>query len=464
MGDIQTNKVVSEPSADALPAEIHGPELKIIDTKLWNMFSATADSFPDRDAVVSMWQDDSLHPVKQQYLRWSYHTLRTKAESLAAKLSFQKFRAGTIFLVAKWNSADWCLCFWAAAKLGMVFVPLDPRLEDETLEIIQSINPALLVVELNQVEKIQGFRDYSTVSIDGFDIWVRPTISVFQQPLSEDTAIVVFTSGTTRKSKGCVHSHANLMAQTYDHDPGVGSPSPDRWLVHTPIWHIFAINNVLRAWRYGGTVVFPSRSFDIDATVAALATEKCTIMSATPTLAKALGSHAKFSQTTSDTLSIITIAGTAITEADINYCRTKLEAKDAIQVYGTSEGGPLISWSRQDPSLINGYHEGVGKPLPGVSLRVCSPGTIAILQRGEAGELHVGGPSVIQSYISLLEDSSLYHEGDKCWHVTGDQAIIDSEGIVHILGRYKDLIIRGGENISPTTIEAAILQLPGVEV
>jgi acyl-CoA synthetase (AMP-forming)/AMP-acid ligase II len=278
-------------------------------------------------------------------------------------------------------------------------------------------------------------------------------------------ALIVFTSGSTGRPKGCPLTSRNLVSQTYNYDPNVDPSFVDRWLVHTPVCHVFAINNALRAWRHGHTVVFAAKSFHIDATLRALVEEKCTVMSATPTLVKALLSHGSFPSPRELNLSIVSISGTMVGPEHVRLCKDGLGSRDAIQAYGMSEGAPIISWSRQDDMLVDGYHPGVGKVLAGAAVRVCRPGGREVLSRMEVGELHISGSSVIYDYFGGVKDDEekFYNDKSGRWLKTGDQAMIDEKGVVYILGRYNDLIIRGGENINPWKIESALSEIPGLE-
>ncbi len=114
--------------------------------------------------------------------------------------------------------------------------------------------------------------------------------------------------------------------------------------------------------------------------------------------------------------------------------------------------------------MWNRSYPGVGKVLPGARIRICPPSSFSVLPRNVPGELHIGGTSVISSYLENADAEAFYTDEYGSWLKTGDQAIIDENGVVHILGRYKDLIIRGGENISPAKIEKCLEQIPGLFV
>ena len=478
-------------------AEVHGEDPGDLNLTLWDIFSNTASRHPNREALVSMWQSPwSREPKKSasrskkegNNLRWTYLDLLKKSERVAISLEKLGCRKSMRLAAILWNSSEWALFFWVAAKLGLVFCPIDPRNQHEAQDVLGSLNPGIVVVQdadgatlVNATE--HGCSEpaiYIQCSETPVDGWVgldnvfsgehmllsfpRRVCDGDSSEILQNDALIIFTSGTNGRPKGCPHSNANLMAQTSDYDPNLDVEFVDRWLIHTPVSHIFAVNNALRAWRYGGAVVFPSRAFDVESTAHALVQEKCTIMSATPTLVRALLAHPSCPTPQDMSLSMISIAATKITAKDIRLCRKQLGAKDTVQAYGMSEGAPLISWSRRDKLFQERPDRGVGKVLPGASIRVCHPTTGRVLDLHEVGELHVSGPSVIAGYLNHAETDTFYEDNAGRWLATGDQAIITDNGVVEILGRYKDLIIRGGENLNPMRIEEALVDIKGVQV
>ncbi|KAK5995319.1 Acyl-CoA ligase sidI-like protein [Cladobotryum mycophilum] len=501
--ETETEQVSNSPLA---LSEVHGKEISNLDQSLWDIFSATVSAHPDREALVSVWQpaapnqsvatpDPTARSESSECLRWTYRNLQARAEQLASFLEGQGCGPGMHLAAILWNCAEWGLLFWAAAKIGMTFVPIDPRATDDIPFMLESTRPRVLVVQdadtaaavQSQVDSLGGctlrLHCSGEATTDGWMSLSRllasdsfPQMKLISGAAGaggpsrangsdgNTPALIIFTSGTMGKPKACPHTNRNLAAQTSQYDANADREKIDRWLVHTPVFHIFAVNNAVRAWRLGDAVVFAAKSFSVDATAKALVHERCTIMSATPTLVKALLSHSEISSPQGLNLSLVTIAGTMIGPEDIRLCREGLGARDAIQAYGLSEGAPLISWSRGDSMLVDGWHAGVGKVLPGISLRICRPGTTEVLPRAETGELHVSGPPVISGYMGGVDDESFYTEGSVNWFKTGDRAIIDEKGVVHIMGRYKDLIIRGGENINPLTIETALNEFPGAQV
>jgi acyl-CoA synthetase (AMP-forming)/AMP-acid ligase II len=169
-----------------------------------------------------------------------------------------------------------------------------------------------------------------------------------------DIALIVFTSGTTSTPKGCPHSATNILSESIDFDPDRPGVVPlQKWLVQTPVSHIFAINNCLRAFRYGGVIYFPSKTFDIYASVKTIEHHKCTRLSAVPTLVQGLLSVKGYPEKERTALHYISLAGTLIKDEDVRMCK-KLGSDFVVQVYGMSEGAPVTSWLRDDPLFDDG--------------------------------------------------------------------------------------------------------------
>jgi acyl-CoA synthetase (AMP-forming)/AMP-acid ligase II len=489
-------------SKGSVPAEIHGPEIPNIDRSLWSMLEDTAKAHPNSEAVVSLWQtsehiigDNPLLKAGDEVpLRWSYSQLLYHVETLATWLYTCGCRPGANMVVFAWNSAEWALFFWAAARLSMPFVPLDPlSLGKQDGGPLEETHSAVLVVP--DEETARRFEERSilppaqAIKIQiicshtvGLPSWVS-LYSVFTRSAAitesielppartspkgghgKDVALIVFTSGTTNLPKGCVHSSANLWSETHVYDPSLRLQPGHRSLIHTPVSSISGINHVLRAWRGGASVVFPSRIFDPTATVNALSVERCTHVAFFPPMIQALAAVLALQSKTRPNLEFVTLIGQTISQDDIEKCKDVLRCKKAMQAYGLSEGAPVCSWSQDDPLLIQGYHEGVGKVLPGARVKICNPGERDSLRRGEPGELHVGGTSIVSGYLGGRHASSFYGDAEMTWFRTGDQAVMDEKDVIHIVGRYKDIIIRLGQNLAPARIEACIESFSGVKV
>jgi acyl-CoA synthetase (AMP-forming)/AMP-acid ligase II len=485
-----------------------------VDYGLWDLLSKSLAERPDADAVVSLWQQDiTNNNIKNCPLRWSYAALNDKSDHLANWLLQKGCERGMHLAVFLWNSAEWVLFFWAAAKLRMPFIPLDPRalasdgnrllgLTKPTVVVVQdceaakllhkSASPALESVKILiscDNTQLETWSSLSGILASFQDIlgqqYENPAPCPSSQPpngensigyakalredsqrhgCGDDIAVIIFTSGTTSNSKGCPYTAACCWSASNRFDPNPDPDFRDCWLVHTPVSHIFSINHCLRAFGQGDTVVFASKSFDVKATLRALVEAECTRMSAVPTMVKALLSDPTFPGIEKLKLRYVAMGSTMILEEDIRQAKEGFGSEAVIQSYGMSEGAPITSWRRTDPLLKDGYHPGVGKVLPGANLRICEPGSSKVLARGEVGEIHIGGTSVIPHYLHNFESRSFYKDDIGHWLVTGDQGKMDNNGVLHVLGRYKDLIIRGGENIAPLQIESVLNQIPNVTV
>jgi acyl-CoA synthetase (AMP-forming)/AMP-acid ligase II len=273
-----------------------------------------------------------------------------------------------------WNSAEWVLFFWVAVRMKMTFVPLDPRtIEQGVDDYLSRLKPSIIVVQdeaaASTLEKTSSQMLQSKIRIccteSPSSSWTSlPNLYLsetdtksyveFDSP-GQETALIVFTSGTTSTPKGCCHTATNLWSACYDYDPDTDKGIGEKWLVHTPTSHIFAINNCLRAFRYGGTVVFASKTFDIHASLKALELHQCTRMSAIPTLVQGLLSLPKFPGKEKLALNYVTLGGTLIKDEDIQMCK-RLGSNSVIQAYGMSEGAPITSWMRADPLIKSGQY------------------------------------------------------------------------------------------------------------
>lgn len=255
----------------------------------------------------------------------------------------------------------------------MPFIPLDPRsMADTADEYLFRLHPACIVVQdcdsaaslslssaLPEDAKVliscttSPSEPWTSLSsLQPADI---PSAKPFEKGHNpgKGIALIVFTSGTTSTPKGCPHTATNIWSESIEFDPDVDSAPAQKWLVQTPVSHIFAINNCLRSFHYGGIICFPSKTFDIYASVKAIEGHRCTRLSAVPTLVQALLSVKGYPEKEKVALHYIALAGTLIKDEDVRMCQ-KLGSDFVVQVYGMSEGAPVTSWVRNDPLFDDG--------------------------------------------------------------------------------------------------------------
>ncbi|KAF2192410.1 acetyl-CoA synthetase-like protein [Zopfia rhizophila CBS 207.26] len=463
-----------------------------------SLFREAVDRNPHVEAVVSLHQKSLNLPRlddEDQHgsLRWTYSQLYRGAELLASRLERLGVRKGSAIAFFCENRAEWVLLCWTSVLLGCPFVPLNSRLagnETEVNYILDQVSPSVIVVVdervalllerkavlklrkahlLVSLEKIElAVREGSLSWTSLHELWstTKPSNSPWEGRSFEDTTVIGFTSGTTSYPKACPQSSENLMTSAVAVRSLRKLGPSDRLVQHLPGFAAMSVLISLTFGISGGTIVYPSAQFNATATLDAIKTEKCTYMFAAPAIIKALAIHPTMSQRSLQTLRIVELGGAPI-YPEILALSTSEQGLNCSRVgcgWGMTESpAPLLAepWERNMPMPTDSIP--VGKPIRGTRVKVCTPGSNAPLKVGNEGELHVGGPQVVRGYLNA-NDEAFYTENGIRWIKTGDMARIDEHGNVHIIGRYKDIIIRGGQNISPSKIERCLEKVSNVEV
>ncbi|KAL8698660.1 MAG: hypothetical protein Q9224_001755, partial [Gallowayella concinna] len=484
-------------------AEIIGVEPSEPFPHLWTRLCEHANEHPSRPALKTFPSlVDSTVDANGNVERnlWTYPHLHAKAELLAARLFSLGVRKDDAIAAFLDSRAEWALLFWVAIRLDAVFVPLNPRIissKEEVTHVLQVTKPSVLAVLNENDAKDLGRAALHLVNEVSTRIIVTSTgssLAIQWTALSDvmatqahmdsksngcsenasippalnnldQTMMVIFTSGTTSLPKASFSTYQNLIASasgsiTFRH------LNPDSVLLQQlPVFHSWSVCMTLACWITGATVVYPSQTFDARASLSAIESAKCTHMLAVPSMIQALVTYPSLSNTNLESLQSIDLAGTMILPEIIKACMDDLKAPYASVVYGMTEGNCL---SASDTYKLPFTRHNIPKVLPcgtvtpGGRLRVCRPNSKDVLKRGEIGELHMGGLQVTKGYLDRHSDD-FYNEDGIDWLVTGDQAQIDDRDLVYIWGRYKDVIIRGGENISPAAIEQCLDAIVGIK-
>ena len=180
-------------------------------------------------------------------------------------------------------------------------------------------------------------------------------------------------------------------------------------------------------------------------------------MPAVPVMIQALLAHSAFNIEKTRSLHLVYLSDTLVQPSLVKLCKSRLGAKYAIPTFGMTEGVDAFLWPTGIEPKVHEGHCGLGTVPPGAKIRICPPSSRSPVRMGELGESHVSNPRTIKGYINVKSESFYTGEdGKTTWFVTGDQAMMDDEGVVYIMGRYKDLIIRGGENISAAAVESCM--------
>jgi hypothetical protein len=229
--------------------------------------------------------------------------------------------------------------------------------------------------------------------------------------------------------------------------------------------HAMGYFYVLHFFTQGGAVVYPSATFKPGPMAKALTLHACTHACLVPTALHSLIDHAERENLTFPALKDVCLAGASITPQHLRQVVTKLGSRGVSTGFGMTEGSPVWVAPTPDPEmLIAGDDTISGSASPGASIKICASDSALPLPRGQPGEIHESGPGVIAGYLGDdVGTENFYFSGGRSWFKTGDRAVMHTDGRVSIVGRYKDMIIRGGENIAPAAIEAVLNQFSGVE-
>ncbi|PKY08439.1 acetyl-CoA synthetase-like protein [Aspergillus campestris IBT 28561] len=467
---------------------------QIPEKDLISLLDDVADRFPHHDAILSLHQTDNLElggtgsPPKQT--RWTYSQLRKGSIRLAAHLAAKGMRHGSRIVAVFFNEAEWALLFWATVRLGCQFVPLDPRVLDhkkDALHVLNKVQPAAVFVSNSTMaERVDGivedmehrpsFKCVASAIDDvntgqGWTTMLKALSDTTDGALPADTVglndivLILFTSGTTSRPKGCPHSAITIGSPALMVIDQFGLDPDHSLCQHLPSFHIFNIFLSLGFWLSGATVVLPSASFDPASCFRAFATSPKMHVPCVPSMVQALTTYASSTDkmATSSPFSIL-LGGAPLTPDILELSRT-LRAKKITVGYGTTEGVGT-AMNVMDANSLDVVDEEVclGTVKSGARLRFCQPGSRLPISRGQIGEVHQGGLPVFSGYLdgSPEELAMCYQEEGVNWWASGDRGYLDEEGRLFLLGRYKDLIIRGGENISPVKIENCLGRMTGV--
>ena len=449
------------PSQPALLDETIGANLERI-----------AARFPEREALVSCEQDR----------RFTYAQFDAAVDELARGLLARGLAVGDRLGIWAPNRFEWTLVQYASAKLGVILVNINPAYgsSEVAYALAQSGCRALVAA--------QGFRDsdYSallagvraqlpalewTTWLDTGD-WddlladgrAEPLAAVRERSrhLHPDDAInIQYTSGTTGFPKGAVLTHRNILNNGYLVGQGCRYSELDRICIPVPFYHCFGmVMGNLGATTHGACMVIPSAGFDAGATLAAVSDERCTSLYGVPTMFIAELAHPRFAEHDLSSLRTGIMAGSPCPVEVMRRVVSEMNMAEVTICYGMTETSPVSTQSSPDDPLELRVST-VGRVHPHLEIKLVDPETGAPVGRGETGELCTRGYSVMRGYWNDEERTREVIDGDGFMH-TGDLATMDEQGYVNIVGRSKDMIIRGGENVYPREVEEHLHGHPDV--
>ena len=478
-------------------AELAGEPFPYERTSLKNILLQSVSRHGDSTAVVALQQPADLLPTVSRgdgtatYLRWTYSELFAGARLLAAALRQQGVQKGDPIAAVLYNCAEWALGFWASVMLDCPWVVIHPRVAshaDELSRMLDLSKPkVLLACDSSLVEKMHASAPKQMEALptriscgatdsmrdDCLPLWrildndLAPFEVCPDGPVSvtDELRLVLFTSGTTGHPKACMHTNKTLTSMIQNHANNLHLDDKSVAVSHLTLTHCFGMLYSTSFWYAGGTVVYPSSKFDATSTLDAIRLEHCTHIPAVPSLLYSLVDAMGNAGVKPSTLCHIELSGATIPREAIELAENKLGACKTTVHYGLTENGPAVSWRHgRAPETFDNGPVSAGLPLPGSSVRICVPGSRTPVSRGDAGEIHISGPQLIRGYIGAEQNDRFYDDALGHWMMTGDQGVLLSNGELLVSGRYKDIIVRGGENIAPTQIEAILNCRKGVNV
>ncbi len=388
-------------------------------------FAALLDAVARRrpDAAAILCDDESL----------SWREVELRAGGVARRLSRHGVRVGDTVALQLPNGWGFVAALWGALKLGAIVSPINPLLSaDERRKVLAHLEPALVVEEVREEEAV-----WDSVGATG-------------------PALVLYTSGSTGEPKGAVLSHAALRAANESWaGPVMGLVPGDIVLAALPMAHSLGLNGALLAPLFAGATVAVLERFTPDAALRAISRHRVTVLPAVATMFQRLLEVPGLSR---DALGSLRIALSGAAPCPWELARQWKERTGVriLRGYGMTELFRPISYLADDPTDLP---DSIGRAVPGVEVRIMSEERRA-LGPGEIGELWIRSPAALENYLRAPEETkAVMEEG---WFRTGDLATISADGFVTIVGRKKELILRGGYSVVPGEVEAALLRHPAV--
>jgi long-chain acyl-CoA synthetase len=389
-------------------------------------FSALLDAAARRrtDAPALVWDGGSL----------TWRELELRAGGAARRLSLRGVQPGDTVALLLPNGWGFVAALWGALKLGATPVPLNPLLSpDERDRVLAHLAPALVVDELSGSEEAVW---------DGVD--------------GKAPALILYTSGSTGQPRGAVLSHAALKAANESWaGPVMRLTQQDVVLAVLPLAHSFGLNGALLAPLLAGATVALSERFTPEDTLRAISRHRVTVFPAVATMFQRMLALPELSEAACSTLRIA-VSGAAPCPWELAEAWRLRTGVRIVRGYGMTELFRPISYLAEDPIDLE---DAIGRAVPGVEVRVVDEDGRP-LAAGEPGELLIRTPAAMDGYLRAEEDTrAVLRDG---WFHTGDLGTVSSEGFVSVVGRKKDLILRGGYSVAPGEVEAALLTHPSV--
>jgi fatty-acyl-CoA synthase len=432
----------------------------------------TAARVPDAEALVDV-------PSGR---RWTYAALDRDVTALALGLLAGGVQAGDRVGIWSPNCPEWTLLQYASAKVGALLVNVNPAYRSHELAYVLGQSGMRMLVSAvshkssdyrAMIDEVRGqcadLRDVVYIGESSWDELVEAgsaasmgQLVARMASLSSDDAInIQYTSGTTGFPKGATLSHHNILNNGFFVGELVGYTAADRICLPVPFYHCFGmVMGSLAAVSHGACAVIPSPSFDPAATLAAVEQERCTSLYGVPTMFIAELGLSDFASYDLTSLRTGIMAGSPCPVEVMKKVVEEMHMSQVAISYGMTETSPVSTMTRMDDGLAARTGT-VGRVMPHLEVKVVDPVTGRTLVRGLPGELCTRGYSVMLGYWEQPDKTAEAIDAAR-WMHTGDLATMDDDGYLSIVGRIKDMVIRGGENVYPREIEEFLYTHPDI--
>jgi len=431
----------------------------------------TVERVPQSEALV----------VRQQNYRATYAQLWEQTTRAARGLLARGVQKGDRVGIWSPNRAEWVVTQYATARIGVILVNINPAYKTAELRYaLQQSGTSLLLLArafrasdyVGMLSEVRGDCPDLRQTIVLDDDWDALLASADRVSLDELLAIedslqfddainIQYTSGTTGFPKGATLSHHNILNNGYFIGEALRYSERDRVCIPVPFYHCFGmVLGNLACTSHGACMVVPGEAYEPEAVMETVQAERCTSLYGVPTMFIGELDHPRFSEFEFSSLRTGIMAGSPCPVEVMRKVQSQMHMPEVTICYGMTETAPVSTQSATDDPLAKRVST-VGRIHPHVEIKIVDPNNGQVVPRGQSGELCTRGYSVMLGYWNNPEATSQAIDAAR-WMHTGDLATMDDEGYINIVGRIKDMIIRGGENVYPREIEEFLYTHPEV--